>query len=286
VPIKHGRSPAAAAARYRPSKPGERAVDLFAARRLTIIEGVHWLRSPEPVPYADAVAAMEARVEAILAGRAPEAVWLLEHPKVYTGGTSARPEELLDTGDVPVIATARGGRYTFHGPGQRVAYLLLDVGRRGRDVHRFVAGIEEWLIAALAGLGVAGMRRQGRVGIWVDLGGGREAKIAAVGLRLRRWVSYHGISVNVCPDLRCFDGIVPCGLGGFAVTSLHALGHPVTLEAVDESLANAFHNNFTAKLPYTLDAGPPVPDERPIGGSHPGNLCSRNARDERDDDDD
>jgi len=235
---------------------------LYDVPRLAVIDGIDWLRSPLPVPYADAVAAMEARVDDVLAGRAPEAVWLLEHPPVYTGGASARPEEVLDAGEVPVIATARGGRYTFHGPGQRIAYLMLDVGRRGRDLRRFVAGIEDWVIAALAGFGVAAERRAGRVGIWVITEEGSEAKIGAVGLRLRRWVSFHGIAINVCPDLRYFEGIVPCGLGGFGVTSLHTLGHKVPLSALDEQLARTFHDNFIANFPSALDAGPSLKDER------------------------
>ncbi|MCU0839076.1 MAG: lipoyl(octanoyl) transferase LipB [Rhodospirillales bacterium] len=229
---------------------------LAAASCLTVIDDVEWRRSGEPVPYAAAVTAMENRVAQILAGRAPEAVWLLEHPSVYTGGVSAHPAELLAAGDVPVIATARGGRYTYHGPGQRVVYVLMDLGRRGRDVRRFVAGIEEWAIGALAAIGIAAERRTGRVGFWVLGEDGREAKIGAVGLRLRRWVSYHGFAINVCPDLGFFDGIVPCGLTGFGVTSLQALGRPVTLDTLDTELIRAFNNNFIGKFPSALDGAP------------------------------
>lgn len=220
--------------------------------RLATIAGVDWRRSRAPVAYGEAVAAMEEHVAAILDGAAAETIWLLEHPSVYTGGVSARAEEILDPGEVPVVATARGGRFTYHGPGQRVIYILLDLRRRGRDVHRLVTALEEWVIAALASLGVMGSRCPRRVGIWVRDGAGAEAKIAAVGLRLRRWVSYHGVAINVCPDLRHFDGIVPCGLRGHAVTSLAALGRPVPLEVLDEHLLHSFADNFLANLESPL----------------------------------
>ncbi len=227
---------------------------LAEASRLTVTDGIEWRRSSAPVPYAAAVTAMEDRVEQILAGRAPEVVWLLEHPSVYTGGVSACAAEVLAVGDVPVVATARGGRYTYHGPGQRVVYLMIDLGRRGRDVRRFVASIEGWAIGALAAFGVTAERRADRVGLWVVNEDGPEAKISAIGLRLRRWISYHGIAINVDPDLGFFDGIVPCGLTGFGVTSLRALGRPVTMDALDAELIRTFEHNFIAKLPSALDA--------------------------------
>lgn len=203
-------------------------------------DSVEWLISTAPVDYRLAVNAMEARVARIRAGTQREAVWLLEHDPVYTAGTSARPEELLDPAGVPVVSTGRGGRYTFHGPGQRIAYVMLDLRRRGADVRLFVRALEDWIIAMLAAFGVHGERRDGRVGIWVVLEGGREAKIAAIGVRIRRWVTYHGIAVNVSPDLRRFDGIVPCGVVGHGVTSLRDLGIDVELTQLDRVLRDTF----------------------------------------------
>jgi lipoyl(octanoyl) transferase len=200
-----------------------------------------WLTSRAPVPYPEAVAAMDTRVEAILAGRAPEAVWLLEHPSIYTGGTSASPKELLDPSRFPMFRTGRGGRFTYHGPGQRVAYVMLDLGLRGRDVRAFVLALEDWLIAALARLGVEGGRRDGQIGIFVG-----EAKIASIGVRLRRWVSFHGVSLNVDPDLEHFSGIVPCGLTS-PVTSLAALGAETNMDRMDAALRAAFKEIFGAK---------------------------------------
>jgi lipoyl(octanoyl) transferase len=202
------------------------------------LEGVEWLKSPGLVPYEEAVAAMEARVAAILEGRGPEAVWLLEHPPLYTAGTSAAPEELLDPVRLPVFRTGRGGRFTYHGPGQRVAYVMLDLSTRGRDVHAFVQALEAWLIAALARLGVDGARRQGQVGVFAG-----EAKIASIGVRLRRWVSFHGVSLNVDPELDHFAGIVPCGLAA-PVTSLAALGAETDMTRVDAALRSAFAEIF------------------------------------------
>jgi lipoyl(octanoyl) transferase len=181
-----------------------------------------WQVSAGLTPYTDALAAMEARASAIAAGDARELVWLLEHPPVYTAGTSADPAELVDP-RFPVVAAGRGGRYTYHGPGQRVCYLMLDLNARGRDVRCYVHALEGWAIAALAQLGVAAFRAAGRVGIWT-LDGGREAKIGAIGVRVRRWVTLHGMAINVDPDLSHFGGIVPCGLPDFPVTSLAALG--------------------------------------------------------------
>jgi lipoyl(octanoyl) transferase len=201
-----------------------------------------WRISDQPVDYDEAVAAMEARVAAIRAGTAPEQVWLLEHPPLYTAGTSARPEdELLQPGRFPVYRTGRGGRMTYHGPGQRIAYVMLDLAARGGDVHAYVQALEAWLIATLAQFNVKGEVRCGRVGVWVDMGahGGRpgdERKIAALGVRVRRGVSYHGVALNVDPDLAHFGGIVPCGLPEYGVTSLHALGQLVSLPEVDAAL--------------------------------------------------
>lgn len=210
---------------------------------------VEWRISDDPVPYPESLAFMEARVAAVRAGSAPECVWLLEHPPLYTAGASADPKELLDPGRFPVFRTGRGGRYTYHGPGQRIAYLMLDLGRRGRDVRAFVAALEDWTIAALARFGVRGVRRPGLIGIWVDLGahGGRpgeEAKIAAIGVRVRRWVSYHGLAINVEPDLGHFAGIVPCGIAESRVTSLFDLGITATTADMDSALIATFENVF------------------------------------------
>ena len=213
---------------------------------------LEWRVQPGLQPYPEAVAAMEARVHAIRAGAAPELVWLVEHPPLYTAGTSARPEDLLAPDRFPVHRTGRGGEFTYHGPGQRVAYLMLDVGRRGRDVRRFVRSIEAWLIAALAAFGVIGERREGRVGIWVERPGG-EDKIAAIGLRLRRWVSFHGMSLNVDPELGHYDGIVPCGIDGHGVTSLAALGLAVRMDEVDAVLRRTFAEIFETG-PAAMDA--------------------------------
>ena len=199
-----------------------------------------WRVSERPIAYARAAAWMEAAADAIRAGRAPKTVWLLEHPPLYSAGTSADGAELLDAGGLPVYRSGRGGRFTYHGPGQRIAYVLLDLERRGRDLHAFVAGLEDWIVAALARFGVEGARRPGRVGVWVATGGGREAKIAAIGVRVRRWVTFHGIAVNRCPELARFDGIVPCGIRDAGVTSLAALGVDVAPDALDAALRETF----------------------------------------------
>jgi lipoyl(octanoyl) transferase len=196
---------------------------------------IEWRVDAKPVPYAEAVADMEARAAAIRDGTARERVWLLEHPPLYTGGTSADPADLRAPA-FPVIPTGRGGRYTYHGPGQRVGYLSLDLATRGRDVRCFVHALEGWVIDALARLGVEAFRAEGRVGIWT-IDRGREAKIGAIGVRVKRWVTLHGFSVNVHPDLAHFAGIVPCGLPDFAVTSLAALGRDASLATFDEALA-------------------------------------------------
>lgn len=209
---------------------------------------VEWRVSDGLVAYETAVAEMEARAAAIADGHADECIWLLEHPPLYTAGTSANPADLRDPDRFPVHATKRGGQYTYHGPGQRVAYVMLDVGARGRDVRCFVRDLESWVIAALAEFNLVGHIRPGRVGVWIErpdrprLPDGRlaEDKIAAIGIRLRRWVSFHGISINIEPDLSHFDGIVPCGITEHGVTSLVDLGLPVTMADVDVALRRGF----------------------------------------------
>ena len=205
---------------------------------------VQWRVSAVPVPYPAALAAMEAHADSIRHDGAPEMVWLLEHPPLYTAGTSACPSDLLEPDRLPIYRTGRGGQYTYHGPGQRVAYVMLDLDRRGRDVRAFVRRLEEWLIRTLARHGVHGERRHGRVGIWVARGGGRDDKIAAIGLRVRRWVTFHGVALNVAPDLAHYRGIVPCGISGHGVTSLADLGVPATMEAVDRSLLATWREVF------------------------------------------
>jgi lipoyl(octanoyl) transferase len=210
--------------------------------------GVEWRISDSPVPYLEAVEAMEARAAAIAAGQAAEMVWLLEHPSLYTSGTSGRDDDLLDA-RFPLFISGRGGQLTYHGPGQRVAYVMLDLKRRRPDVRAYVAGLEEWIIRTLAAFNVRGERREDRVGVWVrrpDKGEGHEDKIAAIGVRLRRWVSFHGIAINVEPDLSHFSAIVPCGVVDprYGVTSLVDLGLPVTMVEVDLALKQAFREVF------------------------------------------
>lgn len=217
---------------------------------------VEWRISDAPVPYLEALAAMEARVADIAAHGAPELVWLLEHPALYTSGTSGKASDLLEP-RFPLFATGRGGQLTYHGPGQRVAYVMLDLKRRRPDVRAYVAGLEEWIILTLAAFNVRGERREDRVGVWVarpDKGSGFEDKIAAIGVRLRRWVSFHGISINVEPDLTHFEAIVPCGVADprYGVTSLADLGHVITMADVDIALRQAFTEVFgsvQARLP-------------------------------------
>lgn len=212
---------------------------------------VEWITSDGLVPYKDALTRMEARVEGIFLGHEDEAIWLLEHPPLYTAGTSARPEDLTDPERFPIYEARRGGQYTYHGPGQRVAYVMLNVAQRGHDVRRFVGQLEDWIIETLAEFNVKGERRDGRVGVWVVRpekpgidGHPREDKIAAIGIRLRKWVSFHGISINVEPDLSHFDGIVPCGIRGHGVTSLVDLGLPITMDDLDVALKKAFQKVF------------------------------------------
>ena len=208
---------------------------------------LEWRVSEAPVGYLDAVAEMESRVAAIRQEGAAEQVWLLEHPPLYTAGTSARPADLLAAERFPVFRTSRGGQYTYHGPGQRIAYVMLDLTRRqskGPDLKGLVRALEQCLIGTLATFGVVGERRPDRVGVWVDLGAGREAKIAALGIRVRRWVTFHGVSLNVDPDLSHFEGIVPCGVREHGVTSLEALGVSTTMDDVDRALRRNFEEQF------------------------------------------
>ena len=205
---------------------------------------IEWRIEDAPVAYEPAVAEMEARVAAIRAGTAPELVWLLEHPPLYTAGTSARDEDLVDPELFPVHRTGRGGQYTYHGPGQRVGYVLLDLERRGRDLRAYVHGLEDWIIRTLAVFNLKGERRAGRVGIWIDEGAGRDNKIAAIGVRVRHWVTYHGMALNVDPDLSHYRGIVPCGIRGHGVTSLMAQGITATMPEVDSALKASFAATF------------------------------------------
>lgn len=225
---------------------------------------IEWRNWEGLVPYETALAAMEARVAAIARGEAGETVWLLEHPPIYTAGTSAKPADLTDPARFPVYTAGRGGQYTYHGPGQRVVYAMLDLNTRGRDVRRFVAALEDWVIATLAEFGVTGETREGRVGVWVTRpdkppmpdGTMREDKIAAIGVKLRRWVSFHGLSINVEPDLEHFSGIVPCGIREHGVTSLVDLGLPVTMADVDLALRRSFDRVFseTGEIPAARSA--------------------------------
>jgi lipoyl(octanoyl) transferase len=208
-----------------------------------VVRQVAWSVSPEPVGYPEAVAEMERHVEQMLAGQAGERVWLLEHPPVYTAGTSAQERDLIDA-RFPVYRSGRGGQYTYHGPGQRIAYVMLDLKRRNPDVRAYVHDLEEWLIRTLARFNIKGERRHDRVGIWVARDGGREDKIGAIGVRMRRWVSFHGISLNVDPDLSHFGGIVPCGVSGHGVTSFADLGYVVLMADVDVALSAAFAEVF------------------------------------------
>lgn len=205
---------------------------------------VQWEQSQEPVPYPVALEKMETRAAMIAKGEAPEQIWLLEHPALYTAGTSAKPSDLITPDRFPVFATGRGGQYTYHGPGQRVAYFMLDLKTRGRDVRVFVKGLEEIIIQTLASFGVESGRREGRVGVWVNMQGGREAKIAALGVRIRKWISFHGISINLNPDLSHFSGIVPCGISEHGVTSLHKLGVEISMAELDVALQSHFIKIF------------------------------------------
>ncbi|WP_291844399.1 lipoyl(octanoyl) transferase LipB [Maricaulis sp.] len=219
------------------------------------LQNVEWAVSPGLTPYQPALAFMEARAAAIAAGGASELVWLLEHPPLYTAGTSAKPDDLLAPDRFPVFETGRGGEYTYHGPGQRVAYVMLDLTQRGRDVRKFIQALENWLIGAAAQFGIEAGIRDGRVGVWVNRSNGHEDKIAAIGVRLRRWVSFHGIAFNVDPDLSHFTGITPCGISNplYGVTSLADLGHQVSMADFDIAL----HLAWTDAFGDVTRAGPP-----------------------------
>jgi lipoyl(octanoyl) transferase len=236
-----------------------RAVELASFASTQPDSPVEWAISDAPVGYEAAVAEMEARAALIADGQAAERVWLVEHPPLYTAGTSARAEDLLTPERFPVHRTGRGGQFTYHGPGQRVAYVMLDLRRRQPDLRRFVAALESWLIGTLEAFGVRGERREDRVGVWVrrpEKGPEREDKIAAIGIRVRRWVSFHGIALNVEPDLSHFDGIVPCGVSEHGVTSLVDLGHPVSMVEVDLALRERFEAVFgptvRVEVPFTV----------------------------------
>ena len=217
-------------------------------------EPVEWVIADDPVGYEAAVAEMEARAALIADGKARERVWLVEHPALYTAGTSAKNEDLLTPERFPVHRTGRGGQFTYHGPGQRVAYVMLDLNRRGRDVRAFVKALEDWVIDALAEFNLRGEIREGRVGVWIARpdkpalpdGTMREDKIAAIGVKLRKWVSFHGISVNVEPNLEHYQGIVPCGISGHGVTSLVDMGLPVGMDDLDMALRSTFAGHFPA----------------------------------------
>lgn len=217
---------------------------------------VDWMSSAGLTPYLDAVSFMEQRVADIAGGRAGELVWLLEHPPLYTAGTSARPEDMLEPGRFPVFRTGRGGKHTYHGPGQRVVYVMLDVGDRGGDVRAFVGALEGWVIDALAAFQIVGEARAGRVGVWVrrpDKTPETEDKIAAIGIRLRRWISFHGLSINVDCNLEHFSGVVPCGVTEGGVTSLADLGRPASMAAVDAALRETFTTRFSRTRTITED---------------------------------
>ena len=212
---------------------------------MELVDGIEWRVSKDPVPYEQALAEMESRAAAVRDGTAPELIWLLEHPPLFTAGTSADPAELFNPMGFPVYDAGRGGRYTYHGPGQRVCYLVLDLERHGRDIRRFVNRLEGWMIATLAEFGVSAHRADGRIGIWVGEGV-QEAKIGALGVRVKRWVTLHGFAINVAPDLAHFTGIVPCGIAEFGVTSLDKLGKQIPLTTVDAALKRTFPRFLSA----------------------------------------
>lgn len=256
----------------------------------TLVGGIEWRISDELIEYPAALDEMEERVRAIRKGEAHELVWLLEHPPLYTAGTSADPSDLVDPDRFPVYDAGRGGQYTYHGPGQRVVYFLLDLHKRGKDVRQFIYSLEEVIIQSLAKFGVTAERRKGRVGVWVERGGGREDKVAAIGVRVRQWVTYHGIAINVEPDLSHFEGIVPCGISEHGVTSMTDLGLPITMDDLDVVIKDVFDEIFgleprrmalevqeapegpTAKLPYEAmptesglqDISQPIEDTHPV----------------------
>jgi lipoyl(octanoyl) transferase len=234
---------------------------------------LEWKISDEQVSYPDALALMEERVRMIRAGEADELVWLLEHPPLYTAGTSAKPSDLVDPDRFPVYDAGRGGEYTYHGPGQRVVYFLLDLKKRGKDVRKFVYNLEEVIIQTLATFGIESERKDGRVGVWVNQPDGSEEKIAAIGVRVRQWVTYHGIAINLEPDLEHFKGIVPCGISEHGVTSMAAMGLPVTMDDLDVALKTVFDEIFgltpKAMLFDPVTKAPQKTPEQSIEETHP-----------------
>ena len=232
----------------------------IAAKNSTTLnaESIEIRIEKEPVPYENAIEIMERRVEDISAGKAPEMIWLLEHPPLISAGSSARQEDLLEADRFPIHKTGRGGQFSYHGPGQRIVYAMLDLGLRGKDIRKYVSSLEEWIIQALATFNLSGERRPGRVGIWIDRGNGKEDKIAAIGVRVRRWVAFHGISINVEPNLSHFEAIVPCGISenNLGVTSLIDLGLPVSMHDLDVALIAAFEEIFST-IPITNSSAAP-----------------------------
>ena len=208
------------------------------------METIEWKVSNTPVPYPESVEFMAQTVQSIISGTGRELVWLLEHPNIYTRGTSARANELKYQPMVPIYSTGRGGRYTYHGPGQRVVYLMMDLRTRGRDIKKYVYNLESWLINTIAEFGIKGERRHNRIGVWVSQGNNRDVKLGAIGVRVRKWVTFHGISLNISPNLAMYDAIVPCGIKGHGISSLHELGVPALMQNVDEALCQNFQKIF------------------------------------------
>ena len=205
---------------------------------------IKWTTSNTLVDYLESLDFMAKTVDSIIAGTGPEVVWLLEHPELYTRGTSAQPNELQYKPTAPIYAAGRGGRYTYHGPGQRVIYLMMDLRSRANDIRKYIYDLETWLINSVAEFGIEGERRSGRVGVWVDQGYGIEVKIAAIGIRVRKWVTFHGVSLNISPDLRMYEPIIPCGIREHGISSLHELGVPALMKDVDEALLHNFQKLF------------------------------------------
>lgn len=206
---------------------------------------VEWITTSKPVAYPDALSKMDQRVADIIEQKADEAIWLLEHPPLYTAGTGAQEHDLLNRDQFPVFEAGRGGQFTYHGPGQRVAYTMLDLRKRGKDIRQFIHNLEETIIRALETFGIKGERREGRVGVWVFIENGQEAKIAAIGVRVRRWVSFHGVSININPDLRHYEGIIPCGIQKHGVTSMEQLGCHITMDDFDTAFQSSFEDVFS-----------------------------------------
>ena len=205
---------------------------------------IKWTTSNTLVDYLESLDFMAKTVDSIITGKGPEVVWLLEHPELYTSGTSAQPNELQYKPTAPIYAAGRGGRYTYHGPGQRVIYLMMDLRSRANDIRKYIYDLETWLINSVAEFGIEGERRSGRVGVWVDQGYGIEVKIAAIGIRVRKWVTFHGVSLNISPDLRMYEPIIPCGIREHGISSLHELGVPALMKDVDEALLHNFQKLF------------------------------------------